>query len=452
MASHLKFHRPAAHPVTLALVTSLLAIAPTAHAQSTPDGMVMPMPMDHSAMAGMDMPSDASAHMGHAMMNGALGVYPMMRDASGTAWQPDSDPHHGLHRPFGDWTMMLHGYATAIYDHQGGPRGATKSFVQSHVMGMAQRAIGEDTLTLHVALSVDPFMGKSGYPLLLQTGETADGKTPLIDRQHPHNFFSELSATYSHPVAAGAAAFVYVGYPGEPALGPVTYLHRFAGVANPETPVDHHWLDASHITFGVVTAGLTKGPLKLEVSDFTGREPDQYRWGFDPARFDSWSTRLTFNPSANWSMQVSYGDIHSPEQLTPNVNQKRTTASATYNRPLDHGNWETTLAWGLDQNQPGHSLNAYLAESAIQLGANTLFGRAENVDKDELFTAGSPLGDRVFNVSKFSLGYFRTLPIGPILALDLGGLVSKYALPSALRPSYGSAPTSFMLFARVEFN
>lgn len=378
--------------------------------------------------------------------------HPIARDASGTAWQPDSEPHAGLHGQISGWKTMLHGYATAIYDDQAGPRGDTKAFVQSHFMLMAQHPIGKDMLTLHAAFSLDPLMGKSGYPLLLQTGETADGKTPLIDRQHPHNFLSELSATYRRQFASDTTVFGYFGYPGEPAIGPVTYLHRFAGMANPETPIDHHWLDSTHISFGVVTAGVIKGPFKLEVSDFTGREPDQNRWGFNPARFDSWSARLTFNPTRNWSMQVSYGALHSPEQLTPQVNQKRATASVTYNRPLANGNWETTLAWGLDRNEPGHSLKAYLAESAMRLGADTIFGRAENADKDELLASGGPFEGRVFNVSKFSAGYFHTLPLAAHLAVDLGGLVSKYALPSTLDATYGSNPTSFMLFARLRFD
>ena len=420
--------------------------APPATEHAHPHDMSSMKDMD--GMEGMDM-SAHSGHAGHAMMTGAQGAYPMTRDASGTAWGPDSAPHEGIHGSLGAWKTMLHGYATAIYDNQGGGRGETMGLVQSHFMGMAQRSVGADTLTLKGAISFDPFMGKRGYPLLLQTGETADGKTHLIDRQHPHNFFSELSATYAHPLSEGTVVFAYLGYPGEPALGPVTYMHRFAGQANPETPIDHHWLDSSHITFGVATLGLTHGPFKLEVSDFTGREPDQYRWSFNRARFDSWSTRLTFNPAPNWSMQASYGDIHSPEQLTPEVNQKRTTASVTYNRPLTDGDFQSTLAFGQTRNTPGHRLNAFLAEAALTRGANTVFGRAETAEKDELFHEGDPLDGHVFNVGKLSLGYFRTLPAGAHLALDLGGLVSKYALPSGLKPAYGADPTSFMLFARV---
>jgi hypothetical protein len=395
-----------------------------------------------SDMAGMEM----------GRVKGDLGSYPMTRDASGTAWQPDSSPMEGVHDDLGGWTTMLHGYIAGVHDNQGGPRGGEKTFEESMLMGMAQRETGGGTLTFKGMFSLDPLMGKSGYPLLLATGETADGRTPLVDRQHPHDFFMELAGVYSHPLSAKVSAFLYAGLPGEPALGPATFMHRFSGMANPEAPIDHHWLDSTHITFGVITAGVVYDRLKLEVSSFRGREPDQNRWDIEAPRLDSWSVRAAWNPSPDWSLQVSRGYLHSPEQLTPLVDQDRTTASATYNRPLAHGNWQTTFAWGRDANRPGSTTDALLLESALSHGRNTLFGRAENVPKDELFAdqPTSPFFGRVFNVSKFSLGYYYTLPIQRPFVLDLGGLVSKYALPSALDSAYGADPTSFMLFARFK--
>jgi hypothetical protein len=383
---------------------------------------------------------------------GALAHYPSTRDASGTSWQPDSAPMEGVDGDLGPWSTMLHGYATLVHDDQGGPRGVNETFSESMLMGMAERPLGGGTLTLRAMGSLDPLMGPSGYPLLLQTGETADGKIELIDRQHPHDLVMELAGVYSHPIADKLSGFVYVGYPGEPALGPTTFMHRFSGEANPEAPIGHHWLDSTHVTFGVVTTGLVYDRFKIEASSFTGREPDQHRYDFDAATFDSWSVRGTFNATDDLSMQISHGHIVSPEQLTPNVNQDRTTASATYNLPLKRGDWQTTFAWGRDVNSPGRATDAFLLESTVSQGRHTVFGRAENVDKDELFANDptSALYDRSFNVSKFTLGYFYTLPVEKHLGLDLGGLVSRYALPSALNGTYGSDPSSFMLFARVK--
>jgi hypothetical protein len=383
-------------------------------------------------------------------LSGVLGDYSMMRDGSGTSWQPESSPMDAIHGLIGDWSTMLHGYAFGVYDHQGGPRGGTKTFSESMLMAMAQHGLGPGQLTLRGMVSLDPLMGKSGYPLLLQTGETASGVDPLIDRQHPHDLFMELAGIYSAPIASGASAFLYLGYPGEPALGPPAFMHRFSGMDNPEAPISHHWLDSTHIAYGVATAGLVYGGWKLETSIFNGREPDQHRWDFDPLRLDSASARISWNPSENWAFQASYGFIKSPEQLEAGVNQHRTTASAIYNRKLEHGNWQTTFAWGQNNFQPGGTSNAYLLESAIAWYQHMVFARAENDEKNELFPPGNPLHDRVFDVSKFSLGYLYDIPVAEHFSIGLGALGSLYALPSAVRPAYGSSPNSYMLFTRVK--
>lgn len=451
----------------IGLVTILAAQSVAANAQDSMAGMPgMDRPAPSASpsvpastatatqpMPGMDMSGGAMTGMAEmGAMKGDLGGYAMSRDASGTSWQPDSSPIEGLHHDFGAWSTMLHGYVTAVYDNQGGPRGGDKAFSESMLMAMAQRPLGGGTLTLRAMGSLDPLMGKSGYPELLQTGETADGKTQLTDRQHPHDLIMELAGVYSHKVAGALSGFVYFGLPGEPALGPATFMHRFSGVVNPEAPITHHWLDSTHITYGVATGGLVYRTFKIEGSSFTGREPDQFRYNIERPRLDSWSVRGTWNPTAELSLQVSHGFLKSPEQLDPNTDQRRTTASTTYNLPLRNGNWQTTFAWGRKVNLPGTTTDAYLLESAVTLGRHTVFGRAENVDKDELFTdqPTSPLHGRTFNVTEVSAGYAYTVTLAKPLAVDLGAMVTRYALPSALDPAYGADPTSFMLFARFK--
>jgi len=408
-------------------------------AASAPPGMVV----DQMDMPGMDMG-------GRAMMAGQLGAYPMTRDASGTSWEPNSTPMDGMSGKADDWTWMLHGYVLGVYDSQGGPRGSDKAFSESMLMGMAQRAAGPGTLTLRTMLSLDPLMGKDGYPLLLQTGETANGVTPLIDRQHPHDLFMELAGVYSLPLSRSSSVFLYVGYPGEPALGPPAFMHRFSGMDNPAAPITHHWLDSTHITYGVVTTGLVLGPWKIEGSAFNGREPDQYRWNFDPLRLDSYSGRLSWNPTPNWALQVSYGHIRSPEQLTPNVSQNRLTASATYNRPLPGGNWQTTFAWGRNDNEPGKVLDGFLLETAANFGRHTIFARAENVEKDEFFLPPSPLSGHVFHVSEATLGYVYDIPLARRLALGLGVQGTLNLVPSTIKFAYGDDPTGYMPFVRMK--
>jgi hypothetical protein len=432
-----------------AMAALLLATAAPALAQSGHDHHA-PAPPPPATQA------PADPHAGHAMagmthaehgMTGMLAPYPMTRDASGTAWQPDTAPMFAIMGRAGGWSTMVHGFATLVQDEQGGPRGDDKTFVASMLMGMAQRPVGGGTLTLKAMGSLDPLMGRDGYPLLLASGETVDGVTELVDRQHPHDLFMELSATYAAPLGGGWSAFGYVAPVGEPALGPATYMHRFSGLANPEAPIGHHWLDSTHITFGVLTAGVARGGVKLEGSLFTGREPDEHRWDIERPRLDSWSVRATWNPGANWSMQVSHGRLNSPEQLEPDEDVRRTTASVTYDRPFRGGHLQATAAWG--RNAPdGHAMtDAFLLDGVVALGRNTLFGRLEHVEKDELF-AGTPLDGRVFPVTKLSVGGYHSVPVGPV-ALDLGGLVSAYCLPRAIKPAYGGEPTSYMLFARL---
>jgi hypothetical protein len=406
-------------------------------------GQAVAADMPGVAMSGMAMP-------GMTMMDGQLAGYSMMRDGSGTSWQPDSTPMDGFGWKSGDWTGMTHGYANFVYDQQNGPRGADKDFSESMLMVMAQHAAGPGTLTLRSMLSLDPAMGADGYPLLLQTGETANGVTPLVDRQHPHNLFMELAGVYSVPTGPASSAFIYVGYPGEPALGPVTFMHRFSGMDDPAAPITHHWLDSTHITYGVVTTGVVYGQWKLEGSVFNGREPDQYRWGFDPPQLNSYSGRISYNPTADWALQVSYGDLHSPEQLTPNVNQQRLTASGTYNRNLPGGNWQTTLAWGHNHDQPGNSLDGVLLESAVSLGRHTLFGRVEQVQKDDLFEAPSPFAGRLFRVAEASLGYVYDLPVARHLALGLGLQGTVNLVPQTIQIAYGDDPTGYMPFIRLK--
>ncbi|MFW2830059.1 hypothetical protein [Sphingomonas sp. ID0503] len=404
---------------------------------------------------GHDMSASHAGHdVGGSSMTGALGRYGMTRDASGTAWQPDSAPMMAIMGQAGDWSTMIHGFATLTYDDQGGPRGGSKTFAASMLMGMAQRPVGEGTLTLKAMGSLDPLMGKRGYPLLFATGETADGVTELVDRQHPHDLFMELSATYSHPLADGVSGFLYLALPGEPALGPATFMHRFSGLANPEAPIAHHWLDSTHITFGVATAGVAFKTVKLEGSVFTGREPDEHRWNIERPRMDSWSVRATWNPTANLSGQVSYGVLNSPEGLHPETDVRRTTASVTWHLPIGPDRfWQSTFAWGRNDGKGGdhaRTSDAFVLESGVQIDRNTVFARAENVDKAELFGDDhhNPLAGRNFNITKVSLGGYHSVPVGQV-ALDFGGLVSKYDMPDAIKPAYGSDPTSFMLFARI---
>ncbi|MEA2985012.1 MAG: hypothetical protein QOD94_1266 [Alphaproteobacteria bacterium] len=398
----------------------------------------------------------AGAAHEHGGMKGFLGPYAMTREGSGTSWMPDTTPHEGIHATIADWQVMWHALFNGAYDKQGGPRGEQKTFASGMIMGMAQRQLGDGTLGFRAMLSPDPFMGPSGYPLLFASGETANGVTPLIDRQHPHELVMELATTYSHKLSANSSVFVYAGLPGEPAFGPPAFMHRTSGLDIPEAPITHHWLDSTHITFGVVTVGATFDNWKIETSAFRGREPDQHRFDIEAPKLDSFSARLSWNPIRELSTQVSFARIHSPEGLEPDVDEDRLSVSATFTQPFWADSlWSTTAAWGRKIQRPGETLDGFLLESALIFQKRyTVFMRAERVDSHELLhnTPGvdPALRHTSFPVAKISLGGIYDIPIHEHVKFGIGGLVSKYAVPNELKPFYGSDPTSYMVFVRLK--
>jgi hypothetical protein len=396
--------------------------------------------------------SDASGHPDDHMMDmtGALGFYAMTREASGTSWQPDSTRHVMGHRKHGDWMVMGHIMLNAVYDWQDGPRGDEKAFLAGMLMGVARRDFENgDVLNLRAMLSPDPFMGRSGYPLLLAAGETANGVTPLVDRQHPHDLVMELSASYSHSVGDADSLFLYFGYPGEPAFGPPAFMHRASILDSPEAPITHHWFDSTHIAFGVITAGWIHEAWKAEVSLFTGREPDERRFDFDEATFDSPAIRVSWNPHANWSLQISWADIHSVEQLEPEVDETRWSASAIYNLPLaDEGFWATTLIVGARDSTESENQFALALETTYAPDRDwTFFGRGELVESNELGPGGGHGPNET--VGKISFGAIRDFHVMENVRLGIGGLYSVNFVPDDLEPSYDGDPDGAMVFLRL---
>jgi hypothetical protein len=388
---------------------------------------------------------------GQAMV-GARGSYPMTREASGTSWQPDTSVHGGRHVTSGHWMLMGHAVLNGVYDWQGSARGDEKLFLSGMLMGVARRSVaGADVLQLRAMLSPDPLMGKSGYPLLLATGETADGRTPLLDRQHPHDLFMELSASYSHPLTGSDSVFVYAGLPGEPAFGPPAFMHRLSIMDSPEAPISHHWLDSTHIAFGVATAGYVHDRWKIEVSRFRGREPDQYRYNIETGPLDSTAARLSWNAAKELSLQLSWAGLKNAEQLEPGVEQRTWSTSAIYTRSCcEEGWWSTTMAWGRRSSAHGW-LNAVALESAVRpTPAWTVFLRGERVESDELLWTGGLPGP-TYTVAKASIGAVRGFRITERIELGLGGLYAFNFLPGALGAVYGTGvPKGLMAFVRLK--
>jgi hypothetical protein len=415
-------------------------------------------PIDHSTMDHSQMDHaamQAGEHAGHQSMTGAFGSYAMQRDASGTAWRPDASEHSGIMNEAGDWTLMAHGVVNLVYDHQSGRRGDNKLFPSGMLMGTARRPVENGTLQFKTMVSPEPIMGKQGYPLLLASGETANGTDRLIDRQHPHDFFIELSGSVSQNIGRNSSVFLYAGLPGEPAFGPPAFMHREAIMDSPEAPISHHWLDSTHISFGVLTGGLIVGNTKVEFSRFNGREPDQHRWDIETGALDSTAVRVSWNPTRELSLQGSWGHFIDPEQLEPGIDQKRWSASALYAREIA-AEWKFagTLAWGRKTiSHHGEALkdDAYVAEASLKHRDWTIFGRGELTENRELLEEEEH--GEAFRVGKVSLGAVRDLRLAEHLSLGAGGLLSWNFVPDRLSPLYGGHhPVGAMGFVRVKID
>ncbi|HBB88452.1 MAG TPA: hypothetical protein DC047_12635 [Blastocatellia bacterium] len=401
-------------------------------------------------MSGNDIGIRVGSSDTNLMSMGAMG--------SGTTWQPSSGPMHMIHKQSGDWLLMFHYNAVIGVNRQGGPRGVTKFESSNWFMPMAYHKLGKGTLQLRSMFSFEPFtFPPGGSPLLFQTGETFKGQ-PLIDKQHPHDLFMELSAQYTHPLGERATWFTYFGYPGEPALGPVAFMHRMSASENPSATLAHHLQDSTHISFGVLTTGFTYRWLKLEGSVFNGREPDENRYNFDAHKWNSRSARVSIMPNPNWVIQASYGFLRSPEAAEPGTDIRRTTASVQYNRPLKRGNWASAFVWGRNHtSSPGetHNLNGYTFESTVNfLDKNYLYTRLELVDKNELLRAvdrallGITDDHPSFRIGAYTFGGARDVVTSEKLTMAVGSDLTFYSKPAVLDQLYGNNPVSWKLFLR----
>jgi hypothetical protein len=402
---------------------------------------------DHS-MHGMPKPKP------DMMMTGPLGISGD-RQSSGTSWQPEAVPMPYRHAVIGKWGIMSHWNVFGQYDRQFGTRGRDQFGSINWSMVMASRPFAGGRLQLRAMNSLEALtVGRCGYPYLLQSGETCHG-APNADRQHPHDFFMEMAALYERALSETLAWSIYLAPAGEPAAGPAAFMHRPSAMNDPMSNITHHWQDATHITFGVVTAALYGRRWKLEGSAFNGREPDEHRWNFDlkNRRLSSFSGRLTVNPSAQWSVTGSHAYLEGVEPADPDESMHRSTASILHSRDLTNGrNLAWAVVWGANRHAGGEMEHSALAEANVEIDPkNALFLRAEHIAKSgqELVLSGPPAADH-HPITGLSAGYVREIGALGVLSGGLGVRGSISLVPEALEPAYGSrTPAGLVVFLRI---
>ncbi|MEX0721237.1 MAG: hypothetical protein WD511_02255 [Balneolaceae bacterium] len=433
------------------LFLSLNVFAQEGHEHHQQEDTTAQEMQDHS----QHMMNENAVPMSHAFSRNL----PMNRNASGTSWLPDSSPMYGYMKHTKKWMYMVHGNIFFRYNNQDagstGSRGDDKFDIPNWFMGMGQTNIGSRGMfRFSTMLSLDPItIGGEGYPLLFQSGETWEN-VPLVDRQHPHDLFSELSVAYTHMLSSDADAFVYLGYPGEPAFGPAAFMHRVSGLYNPDASLGHHWQDATHVTFGVGTIGFRYKDVKLDGSIFTGREPDEERYGFDRPRFDSYSARISYNPSADLALQFSKALVNDVHEFGPREDVNKTTASAIHSLRLGStSSVSSALVWGYN-NPRGHhpASHSLLLESAFTKNNSTVHGRYEWVEKstEDLLLDDQQYGhDNIFNINAATLGIQQNLFVERNTNIAIGAQGTIYITPSDLKDLYGDNPYALQVYLRI---
>jgi YHS domain-containing protein len=361
------------------------------------------------------------------------------REGSGTSWLPDASPMYMLHRQSGPWILMAHENAFLQSFTESGDRGDSQAGSINWMMGMAERSIGRGHLGLRGMFSLEPWTIRGcGYPDLLASGEQCDGNK-IHDRQHPHDLAMEIAAEYDAPIRGDLRWQVYGGPAAEPALGPVAYPHRVSAIPNPIAPITHHWLDSTHVSFGVITGGVYGRRWKVESSLFNGREPDDNRTDFDFAALDAVSGRIWFLPTPNVAVQVSAGHLpeaEAGEGLEPRHDVDKVTASATFQ--VVSGDRVAASTFGFGRNsEVGHGTNALLMETNITLAdRDTWFGRFEVTQKGP-HDLDVPETKETFTLSKLQGGYTRYASLGAGFKAGVGGAISLAIVPGDIASAYG---------------
>jgi hypothetical protein len=391
------------------------------------------------------------------------------RETSGTAWMPAVTPMYGIHQPWHGWDLRLDGVASlqAIFEprdrHRTGGAATRQGSSANWAMFGARRSAGAGRFGIRTMFSLEPWtIPNCGALSFLATGEVCDGDT-IHDRQQAHDLFMELAVDYARPLRGGWRWQVYAGLAGEPALGPPGYPHRASALVNPIGPITHHWLDATHVTFGVVTVGVNNRRWNAEASTFNGREPDESRVDLDLGAFDSVAGRVSFLPTDRLALQVSGGRLREARSdfvFEAQDPVTRVTASAMYNRPIGaRGTWATTLAYGASHARElvaGGVLDAttigVLGETTLTFGGgrHSVFGRGEAGELPAHHLHAHEYSTEVFTIGKIQIGYVHSLPARRGLVPGVGATISMSVVPPALAPRYsGRTPTSLGFFFSV---
>jgi hypothetical protein len=362
----------------------------------------------------------------------------LLRNVSGTAFNPGPTPHHPLLFTSGDWTSFFEGAASATYVNESGPTipHQRTTFSTNWLAAGAQRSIGRRGLVLfRVRGSLEPFtVPKEGYPQLLQS-ISADAGGPLLDRMRAQSVIGEAAMDAALRLTTTSFVHIYAGAVGDPALGGVPYAQRITSEEFVEAPFAYDVQETAHEATRVVTAGIGGTIATLEGSVFHHSVTRGRHSSIEDGGIDSWSGRLVLTPTRNVSIQVSQGSLGDSKRRVTN-------ASATF--ATDRV--ASTAIWSKRESDlTPLTLSSFAFELLMRARRNAFMGRVERVD-DPL----SPNQAAFANPrTHLTFGYLFDFLAGRGYRAGLGINLDYHNSYRTLPAYYGHKPQSVYAFFRV---
>jgi hypothetical protein len=124
---------------------------------------------------------------------------------------------------------------------------------------------------------------------------------------------------------------------------------------------------------------------------------------------------------------------------------------------MQGSSWSSSLIWGRNHSTlTKRDTNSYTVESVVPIRRkNFITGRAELVDKDELFDGQPEVEEELdrmygstFRIGAYTIGYTRDIDIFKGIQTGIGANIEAYSLPSAIKPYYGDHPVGGNVFLR----
>lgn len=375
-------------------------------------------------------------------------------------WMCMPKPMTGM--PMSMW--MVHGNAFGTGINAEGPRGG-RAFASANMLmaDYGQSVADHHYLNVELMATAEKWtMPAAGYPELAQAGDYHADNEPFVDRQHPHSS-PIMGLTFSDTIdleSGGDYLKLFIAPRGASTDGPVAFMHRPTGMANPVAPLGHHvGQDVGHVSSGVYGIEYGFSAVRLEFSTFNGEEPSPTKVDLPTATPNSYAGRLTigFNPS--WFMMASTAYVEHPDPNTPDLDHYSRYSLSSYNT-INLGNrWTVynSLIYGLNRNPGGvltepTSLNSFAEEFLFDSDTAKIWGRSEVLQRTpgDLEIAGDLDPSTARWVSAWTIGYTRTLVRWTNAELNIGASITKTFLPVEFQPPYGGNPLSENVFLQLQ--